>query len=172
MTIEDRFATFNINFNDLDTHERIHPEAGWYFFKTNMPIHLFSQLKKTEDSKAYDLAKRVLDNKDMHEMGYIITPDSTFINTFNKRIDLSENEYICYMGTSKNLKKAVEEHINGPDGISCLALSKYDMIKEYKWIVGVHRIQDEFAVIRDNKKKRKEYEHKMIAELGFPILCR
>lgn len=131
---------------------------GFYKIYTDAPEYILQTFNKRDDSKHYNIGKKVTASKELPQ-GYRILQEK-------------DNPYIVYTGHSFSLRQRAREHFKGSRGTGCLAIFQLIDLRGYNWYFSYL----ETSTLLDEKRKdsklfRTYLEQKLRSQLGWPILC-
>ena len=132
---------------------------GIYNILTNAPKEVFEKITKpTAISKHYDIGERAKASKSEEGIEkYVIKQNNT-------------DFYVVYNGEDHNIRQRILAHFKGHQGTGCLAIFKYEELKEYKWQVKYLDLSNHDK--QDNPLFRIYLEQAWRAQNGWPMLCK
>lgn len=163
--LDSAHSCVQLDLKDANWHVRsgIPNQPGWYFISTDAPLALL-QAQPLWD-RTYPRAK-----------------DGKFVNV--KNYDLQERARRCtpqlkkyfseraaYSGLASKLRSRAKEHTFADPGTGALALSKYEALKEYEWVLHYATLKRFMADCGCNDLVLRLGEQLWRAKHGWPVLC-
>lgn len=131
-------------------------KPGIYQIATNTPKSVLSQFGSRQDTKHYNLNKKI--------------SASDMLPDLHKIVQKGDDQYVVYTGHSYNLKQRFREHYRGSKGTGCLALFQLEELRKYKWSFSFNQLKG-INDYNDSKLYRTFLEQRYRAKIGWPILC-
>jgi len=154
------FASVDMDFMNEAWRKSIPGKPGWYAIETDAPISVLAQVPLLlELGNHYPIAERVRNSQFLIESGAAIIPTDDGAS------------YIVYSGEHGNLKSRAREHVRGHTRTGCLALSRYEIAKQFTWKFHYRPCDTHVPAAAGNKMLRNYLEQKWRAENGWPVLC-
>lgn len=130
---------------------------GIYKIYTNCPIEVLMSLDQRNDSKHYNLSRKINES--------LRLPSELRIN------QNGNDNYMIYLGQQHNLKSRFREHFWGGNGTACLNIYEFEELRDYQWCFDYLECARIIPEYEDSKIYRNCIEQVVRVMTGWPILC-
>ena len=163
--LESKFIEVPIDFDNQNWHTqaKIPNVQGWYYFKTNCPLHVLARQNLWADEYIKKRSGKVSTVKH-YDLQVRCTRYSESIKDYL-------NTDIVYSGLASKLSSRAREHTFADPGTAALALSKYPDLHIYNWSFNYKTLNEFKQNMPAPKLLLALGEQIWRSKHGWPILC-
>jgi len=157
--IDHKSTCLQMRFEDSSWRSDISSEPGWYLIKTNTPVKVLQSVGVPKHEAHTNIPRTIAMAEVLLRSGAVI-------------MQTGSKDYVVYNGEALDLKARAREHESGHAKTYCLALSEYELLRNYRWAFCYVAVSECRTISKDDKLLRQAIEQAWRAIHGWPILCR